>query len=139
MVGDEAYPPYQRPPLSKAYLLGTFERERLFLKPDAFYREAGCELILDTQRHRDRPRRQDRGARRTAARCPTTSCCSPPARGCASSTCPGADLPGMHYLRDIADVDGLQAVFSRASASPLSAAAISGWKWPRWAPSAGWT
>ena len=33
MVGDEAYPPYQRPPLSKAYLLGTFERERLFLKP----------------------------------------------------------------------------------------------------------
>ena len=25
--------------------------------------------------------------------------------------CPGADLPGIHYLRDIADVDGLQAVF----------------------------
>ena len=25
--------------------------------------------------------------------------------------CPGADLPGVHYLRDIADVDGLQAVF----------------------------
>jgi 3-phenylpropionate/trans-cinnamate dioxygenase ferredoxin reductase subunit len=32
MVGDEAYPPYQRPPLSKAYLLGAFERARLFLK-----------------------------------------------------------------------------------------------------------
>ncbi len=26
--------------------------------------------------------------------------------------CPGADLPGVHYLRDIADVDGLQAVFT---------------------------
>src|SRR6185369_7814238 len=39
MIGDEAYPPYQRPPLSKAYLLGSFARERLFLKPDAFYRE----------------------------------------------------------------------------------------------------
>ena len=26
-------------------------------------------------------------------------------------TCPGADLPGVHYLRDIADVDGLQAAF----------------------------
>ena len=48
MVGDEDYPPYQRPPLSKAYLLGTFERPRLFLKSDAFYDEAGCELILST-------------------------------------------------------------------------------------------
>src|SRR6202046_5595540 len=47
MVGDEAYPPYQRPPLSKAYLLGTFARERLFLKGDDFYQEAGCELLLN--------------------------------------------------------------------------------------------
>src|ERR1700744_1661822 len=46
LVGDEAYAPYQRPPLSKAYLLGTFARERLFLKGDAFYAEAGCALIL---------------------------------------------------------------------------------------------
>ena len=35
MIGDEAYPPYQRPPLSKAYLLGNFERPRLFLKADS--------------------------------------------------------------------------------------------------------
>src|SRR5579862_5242539 len=48
IIGDEPYPPYQRPPLSKAYLAGSFERERLFLKPDAFYAEAGCELILGT-------------------------------------------------------------------------------------------
>ena len=34
LIGDEAYPPYQRPPLSKAYLLGAFERARLFLKAD---------------------------------------------------------------------------------------------------------
>src|SRR5579871_3245466 len=47
IIGDEPYPPYQRPPLSKAYLAGTFERERLFLKPSAFYTEAQCELILD--------------------------------------------------------------------------------------------
>ena len=49
MVGDEPFPPYQRPPLSKAYLLGTFARERLFLKGDEFYREAGCELLLNTR------------------------------------------------------------------------------------------
>src|ERR1700716_3226711 len=48
MVGDEAYPPYQRPPLSKAYLLGTFERPRLFLKADAYYAESRCALILNT-------------------------------------------------------------------------------------------
>ena len=48
MVGDEAFPPYQRPPLSKAYLLGNFERPRLFLKADSYYPEAGCELILNT-------------------------------------------------------------------------------------------
>src|ERR1700684_827081 len=46
MVGDEPFPPYQRRPLSKAYLAGTFERERLFLKPDAFYAEAKCEVAL---------------------------------------------------------------------------------------------
>src|ERR1043165_8388170 len=45
LVGDEAYPPYQRPPLSKAYLLGTFERPRLFLKPAASSAEAGGELV----------------------------------------------------------------------------------------------
>src|ERR1700746_2738293 len=45
IVGDEPYPPYQRPPLSKAYLAGTFERERLFLKPESFYAESRCERI----------------------------------------------------------------------------------------------
>src|SRR5579863_4993178 len=49
LIGEEAYAPYQRPPLSKAYLLGTFERERLFVKAETFYREAGCELMLNTR------------------------------------------------------------------------------------------
>ncbi|MDA8712757.1 FAD-dependent oxidoreductase, partial [Alphaproteobacteria bacterium] len=31
LVGDEAFLPYQRPPLSKAYLSGNMERDRLFL------------------------------------------------------------------------------------------------------------
>src|SRR5436305_8193339 len=46
LVGDEPFAPYQRPPLSKTYLSGAMERERLFLKPEAFYREAHCELML---------------------------------------------------------------------------------------------
>src|SRR5579872_1987797 len=47
LVGDEPFLPYQRPPLSKTYLMGTLERERLFLKPRQFYEEARCELLLD--------------------------------------------------------------------------------------------
>src|SRR5579864_1042179 len=46
IIGDEAYPPYQRPPLSKAYMAGDFVRERLFLKPESFYAESHCELRL---------------------------------------------------------------------------------------------
>src|SRR5665213_2980032 len=44
LVGDEAFPPYQRPPLSKAYLVGDFMRERLFLKPEVFFAETRCDL-----------------------------------------------------------------------------------------------
>ena len=110
LIGDEAYPPYQRPPLSKAYLLGQFERARLFLKADAYYPEAGCDLLLNTSAaaiHRaeraveltdGRKLAYDKLLLATGARVRRL-------------TCPGADLPGVHYLKTIADVDGLQAVF----------------------------
>jgi len=110
MIGDEAFPPYQRPPLSKAYLLGSFARERLFLKSDAFYREAGCELVLNSQ-----VTAINRAARtvalsdgRSLAYDKLLLATGTKVRRLA---CPGADLPGVHYLRDIADVDGLQGVF----------------------------
>ncbi len=45
LVCGEPHPPYQRPPLSKAYLAGAFERNRLFLKPPAFYEEHAIELL----------------------------------------------------------------------------------------------
>ena len=45
LVGDEPAPPYQRPPLSKAYFKGEMEAERLFLKPLDYYAEHGIELI----------------------------------------------------------------------------------------------
>ena len=49
LVGDEAYLPYQRPPLSKKFLNGTFERDRLFLKPDNFYTDNDINIMLETQ------------------------------------------------------------------------------------------
>ena len=60
LLGDEPFPPYQRPPLSKAYLSGEFVRERLFLKPDSFYAESACELRLAT-----RVKAIDRAAKKT--------------------------------------------------------------------------
>lgn len=45
LVGDELAPPYQRPPLSKAYLKGKLDRERLFLKPITFYEDSKINLV----------------------------------------------------------------------------------------------
>lgn len=46
LIGAEAQPPYQRPPLSKAYLMGDMALERLFLRPEAFYAEQDIDLRL---------------------------------------------------------------------------------------------
>jgi len=111
MIGDEAYPPYQRPPLSKAYLLGTFERERLFLKGDSYYPEAGCELILNTTVKAIH--RADRQVELADGRkLPYDKLLLATGARVRKLRCPGADLPGIHYLKTIADVDGLQAAFT---------------------------
>mgnify|MGYP001801215999 CR=1 FL=1 len=49
MLGDEPHPPYQRPPLSKKYLAGALEAERLFVKPPSFYGDANIDLHTDTR------------------------------------------------------------------------------------------
>lgn len=46
LIGEEGAPPYQRPPLSKAYLMGEMEVERLYLRPESFYHENGIRLLL---------------------------------------------------------------------------------------------
>jgi len=48
LIGAEGVPPYQRPPLSKAYLLGEMALERLFLRPTAFYADHGIALRMAT-------------------------------------------------------------------------------------------
>ena len=46
LIGAEPVPPYQRPPLSKAYLLGEMPVERLYLRPESFYADQGIDLRL---------------------------------------------------------------------------------------------
>ncbi len=47
LIGEEPVPPYQRPPLSKKYLLGEMELERLYLRPESYYAENGIDLHLN--------------------------------------------------------------------------------------------
>ena len=47
LIGEEPAPPYQRPPLSKKYLLGEMDLERLYLRPESFYSENGIDLRLN--------------------------------------------------------------------------------------------
>ncbi|WP_299607496.1 FAD/NAD(P)-binding oxidoreductase [uncultured Tateyamaria sp.] len=44
LIGSEPALPYQRPPLSKAYLLGEMPLERMFLRPDSFYTDNDIEV-----------------------------------------------------------------------------------------------
>lgn len=46
LIGEEPVPPYQRPPLSKGYLLGEMTQDRLLLRPESFYADQGITLRL---------------------------------------------------------------------------------------------
>jgi 3-phenylpropionate/trans-cinnamate dioxygenase ferredoxin reductase subunit len=110
LVGGEPFTPYQRPPLSKAYLSGAMERERLFLKPEAFYREAQCELLLGVT-----AKALDRDARRVAlsggSTLPYDKLLLATGSRVRRCTIPGCELPGIFYLRGIADVDAMRPHF----------------------------
>ncbi|MDC1288047.1 FAD-dependent oxidoreductase, partial [Gammaproteobacteria bacterium] len=49
LLGEESHPPYQRPPLSKKYLLGQLERDRLFIRPLEWYGEQNIGVRFDTR------------------------------------------------------------------------------------------
>lgn len=56
LVGDEPHPPYQRPPLSKAFLKDEITAERLHLKPPTFYADRGIQLVTGCHVGRIDPR-----------------------------------------------------------------------------------
>ncbi len=110
LVGDEPTLPYQRPPLSKAYLAGELPEARLYIKPQGFYDKADIELLTSA-----RVEGIDPGARQvrlaggdTLAYRHLVLATGGRAR---RLNCPGADDPRVHYLRTLADVQGLQADF----------------------------
>lgn len=106
LIGEENVPPYQRPPLSKGYLMGDMVLERMFLRPEAFYAENGIDLRMGQPVDRI-----DRAAKIVHvggdaigydALVLTTG--STPNRLPAAI---GGQLDGVHVVRGLADVDAM--------------------------------
>ena len=110
LVGDEPYLPYQRPPLSKKFLAGAMEAERLFVKPASFYDDADIELRLETEITAiDRDGKCLRSS--DGDDIPYDKLVL--AFGSRARQLPveGAKLKCVHYLRSIADVDRIREDF----------------------------
>ena len=106
LIGDEPVPPYQRPPLSKGYLLGETELERLFLRPAAWYAETGIALRLGTRvTGIDREAREiGLGGARLEYEELVLATGSVPRR---LPDAIGGRLGGVHAVRSLADVDAM--------------------------------
>jgi len=108
LIGAEQWPPYQRPPLSKKYLAGALERERLLIRPAGFFADhavtthfgARVTDIAPRERH---VRLDDGTVVPFDALMLATG--SHPRR----LPVPGAGLEGVHYLRTIGDADRIRA------------------------------
>ncbi len=111
LIGEEPFAPYQRPPLSKAYLLGEMERERLFLRPEAFYAEQEIDLRLGTAVSAIDP-----AARRVELEGETlTYDALALTTGAAPVHLPaaiGGALDGVHVVRSLSDIDRMQPEFA---------------------------
>jgi 3-phenylpropionate/trans-cinnamate dioxygenase ferredoxin reductase subunit len=107
LIGDEDQRPYERPALSKDYLMGKAERESIYVHPEAWYGEHDVGLRLGTA-----VTAIDRGNHQVLAggdpihyeKLLLTTGSSP-----RRLQVPGADLGGVHYLRRVGDSDQLKA------------------------------
>ncbi|MFZ0553529.1 MAG: FAD-dependent oxidoreductase [Xanthobacteraceae bacterium] len=108
LIGDEPWLPYQRPPLSKKYLAGAMERDRLLLRPQHFYESHSVETRLGRRVEEIAPREQ-------RLRLDDSSTVAYDALLIATGSrprplgAPGSDLEGVYFLRTIADVERIRA------------------------------
>jgi len=111
LIGEESHPPYQRPPLSKKYLLGELERERLFIRPLEWYAAQGVETRFDMRiaeiRRVDKQVVTDDGE--SIAYDKLILCTGSHARSLPAEV--GGTLPGVFTLRSIADIDRMAPEF----------------------------
>lgn len=111
LIGEEPVPPYQRPPLSKAYLMGELPMDRLLLRPANIYAEEGVAFLPNVRAvwiDRTHKRVRLEGGRELSFDILVL------ATGARPRKLPlvGADLPGAHVLRTAADVDAMRPRFA---------------------------
>ncbi len=104
LIGEEPYLPYQRPPLSKAFLAGEMEEERLVIRPKDLYDRIGVNLRLGTK-----VLRIDRAEKRVLLDdgewLDYTKLALTVGARVRPLTVPGCDLKNVFYLRNILDVN----------------------------------
>ena len=113
LIGAEPALPYQRPPLSKAYLAGELPVERLWLKPEAFYPASDIACLTNT-----RVTAIDRDARKIVLadgeRLAFEHCVIATGGEARIPPIPGANLPGVDVLRTFGEADHLSAALEGA-------------------------
>jgi 3-phenylpropionate/trans-cinnamate dioxygenase ferredoxin reductase subunit len=123
LIGDELEPPYERPPLSKAYLCGEADRARLRVHPDGLYAEQEIDLRLGRAvTELDPAIRQialDDGERLAYDRLLLATGAEP-----RRLAIPGAGLDGVLSLRTLADADRLRERLERGGSVAIVGA---GW------------
>ena len=114
MIGQESERPYERPPLSKEYLLGKAERDTIYVHPPQWYAEHDVDLRLGITVTGLHPGSHEvslaDGSRTGYSKLLLTTGSSP-----RRLTVPGADLGGVRYLRTVQDSGRLKAAFQDAS------------------------
>ncbi|GAB2179317.1 NAD(P)/FAD-dependent oxidoreductase [Dongia sp. agr-C8] len=107
LIGDEAVPPYQRPPLSKKYVSGELDVERLLIRPRDWYAEQNVELRLEqrvtTIAPRDHELTLSDGTRLRYTKLALTTGARP--RNLPAEI--GGALPGVVTIRGLADADAI--------------------------------
>ena len=108
MLGRDTVPPYERPPLSKEYLAGEKPFERMLVRPEGFWAERGIKLQLGSAVTKVDPAAKEltlAGGDSIGYGTLVWSAGGDPRR----LSCPGADLGGIHAVRDKGDVDRIKA------------------------------
>jgi 3-phenylpropionate/trans-cinnamate dioxygenase ferredoxin reductase subunit len=108
LIGEEPLAPYQRPPLSKAWLKGEADEEALTLKPESFYAEAGIALMESARVEAIDPAAKT--ARLASGEMlPYATLILATGAKPRTLPLPGADLAGVLTLRSVADAEALKA------------------------------
>jgi 3-phenylpropionate/trans-cinnamate dioxygenase ferredoxin reductase subunit len=113
LVGAEPVRPYERPPLSKGYLIGSAGLDKVFVHDEGYYQANDIELLTSSTVSGIDPGRRVvtlADGRDLAFDRLLLATGSEPRR----LTVPGADLDGVHYLRTLADADRLIAAAGAA-------------------------